>query len=187
MLFLKYALESVGTGMLLGALGILLYHFYLMFEYRRKTSVGTDAGPHSPTCDWGLARTLAIWGCVPLLSGMTIIVVPSGMGGVRVSQFSGTRPGTLYPGVHAIVPLVDRVAMYDIRDQVLSTDGGKEFTKGSSVFTVQAREGLIVGLAITVRYRLDARKLDYIHSNLPQPVEQELVPPVVSSVFREVI
>jgi hypothetical protein len=38
------------------------------------------------------------------------------MGGIRVSQTSGTRPGTLYPGVHLIVPLVDSVALYDLRD-----------------------------------------------------------------------
>jgi len=44
---------------------------------------------------------------------------------------------------------------------------------------------LSIGLAITVRYKFDPAKLDYIHANLPQPVEKEIVPPVVSSVFRE--
>jgi len=39
-------------------------------------------------------------------------VVPSGMAGIRVSQSSGTRPGTLYPGVHLIAPLVEDVAMF---------------------------------------------------------------------------
>ena len=43
-----------------------------------------------------------------------------------------------------------------------------------------------MGLAITVRYRLDPRKLDYIQSHLPQPVESEIVPPVVASAWREV-
>jgi hypothetical protein len=51
---------------------------------------------------------------------------------------------------------------------------------------VQTKEGLSVGLAVTVRYRIDARRLDFIQSNLPQPVEKELVPPVVASSFREV-
>jgi len=50
---------------------------------------------------------------------------------------------------------------------------------------VQAKEGLTVGLAITVRYRLDPRHLDYIQNNLPQPVEREIVPPVVASAWRE--
>ena len=37
--------------------------------------------------------------------------MPSGMAGVRVSEFSGTRPGVLYPGLHLVTPLVDSVAM----------------------------------------------------------------------------
>src|SRR5438445_12484923 len=52
---------------------------------------------------------------------------------------------------------------------------------------VQAREGLPIGLAVTVRYGLEAARLDYIHNNLPQPVERELVPPVISSVFRDLV
>ena len=40
-------------------------------------------------------------------------------------------------------------------------------------------------MAITVRYKLDPKRLDFIHSNLPHPVEKEIVPPVVSAVFRE--
>ncbi len=52
---------------------------------------------------------------------------------------------------------------------------------------VQAKEGLTVGLAITVRYRIDPKRLDYIQSNLPQPIEKEIVPPVVASAWRELV
>jgi regulator of protease activity HflC (stomatin/prohibitin superfamily) len=108
------------------------------------------------------------------------------MAGVRVSQTSGTRPGTLYPGVHFVTPLIDSVALYDARDQVLTTSTTKSAgDRKAEPFMVQSKEGLNIGLAITVRYRLDARRLDFIHANLPQPVEKEIVPPVVSSVFRE--
>ncbi|MGH9565122.1 MAG: SPFH domain-containing protein, partial [Candidatus Angelobacter sp.] len=50
-----------------------------------------------------------------------------------------------------------------------------------------AKEGLTLGLAITVRYRLDPAHLDYIQSNLPQPVEREIVPAVVASAWRELV
>ena len=50
---------------------------------------------------------------------------------------------------------------------------------------MEAREGLSVGLAVTVRYRIDPRRLDYVQSNLPQPVDEEIVAPVVTSTFRE--
>jgi regulator of protease activity HflC (stomatin/prohibitin superfamily) len=50
---------------------------------------------------------------------------------------------------------------------------------------VQTREGLTIGLAISVRYRLDPQKLAYIHANLAQPVDSEIVAPVVSTAFRD--
>jgi regulator of protease activity HflC (stomatin/prohibitin superfamily) len=45
----------------------------------------------------------------------------------------------------------------------------------------------MLGLAITVRYRLDPKRLDHIQSSLPQPVEKEIVPPVVASAWRELV
>jgi regulator of protease activity HflC (stomatin/prohibitin superfamily) len=59
-------------------------------------------------------------------------------------------------------------------------------TKAESL-KVQTKEGLQVGMAIAVRYRLDPRRLDYIHANLPQPIEEQIVPPVVAGVFRQVV
>src|SRR5262249_36192238 len=99
------------------------------------------------TAKWAL---LAAW--LPILLAWGIVVVPSGMGGIRVSQTSGTRPGTLYPGVHFIVPLIDSVQLYDIRDQVLTTSTAKATAdKKADPFTVQQKEGLRMGLAITAR------------------------------------
>jgi len=50
---------------------------------------------------------------------------------------------------------------------------------------VQAREGLNIGLAVSVRYRLDPQRLDSIHRNLPQPVGEQVVAPVVSTIYRQ--
>jgi regulator of protease activity HflC (stomatin/prohibitin superfamily) len=89
--------------------------------------------------------------------------------------------------------------LFDTRDQLFTTgsleDGEKKATAASKAETpssqdmlrVQAKEGLNLGLAITVRYRLDPSRLDYIQSNLPQPVEKEIVPPVVASTWRELV
>jgi regulator of protease activity HflC (stomatin/prohibitin superfamily) len=116
------------------------------------------------------------------------------MAGVRVSQSKGTLAGTLYPGVHFVVPLLEEVALFDIRDQLFTTGNPEDSAKGQAVaggklqpLNVQAKEGLILGLAITVRYRLDPARLDYIQNNLPQPVEKEIVPSVVASAWRELV
>ncbi len=44
-----------------------------------------------------------------------------------------------------------------------------------------------MGLAVTVRYRLDPKRLAYIRGNLPLPIEREIVPPVVASAWRELV
>ena len=195
MLALKYLLIVGGLGMILVAASILAYDLYREMLYRRALA-GTGAGSvePSPQLRWrtSLALALLAWG--PLLVAFSIIVVPSGMAGVRVSQMSGTLPGTLYPGVHFVLPLVEDVALFDTRDQVFST-GASENPKTTAanvstkaqVLDVQAKEGLTLGLAITVRYRLDPNRLDYIQGNLPHPVENEIVPPTVASVWRELV
>jgi regulator of protease activity HflC (stomatin/prohibitin superfamily) len=196
MLVLRNLLMYGGFGMILVAMGILGYDLYLEVLYRKALATpGVTPIATAPVWRWrrSLALLLLAWG--PILLAFSIVVVPSGMAGIRVSQSSGTRPGTLYPGVHLIAPLVEDVAIFDIRDQVFTTgalDDGKPSATAKAppkaqLLDVQAKEGLILGLAITVRYRLDARRLDYIQSNLPHPVKKEIVPPVVASVWRDIV
>ncbi len=192
MLFLKHLLMWGGVGMILAAGGILGYDLYLGTEYRKAQRAGTEPLPASPEIRWRatLALVLLAWG--PMLLSLGIVVVPSGMAGVRVSQTAGTLAGTLYPGVHFVTPLIENVVLFDTRDQLFTTgeteEPGKAVSKNerrAEPLEVQAKEGLTVGLAITVRYRLDPRHLDYIENNLPQPVEKEIVPAVVASAWRE--
>ena len=222
MLFLKYLLLLTGWGLLAAAFVNIFRNLYQVVQYHRLlrptltgSLSGISSGPEGasteplstrsasvekPQLNWTTAKWAFPAAWLPLILAAGIVVVPSGMGGIRVSQTAGTRPGTLYPGVHFIVPLLDSVVLYDIRDQVLTTSSAKDGLESAvaeegekkearngkaDTFTVQSKEGLSIGLAITVRYKLDPRRLDFIHANLPQPVEKEIVPPIVSSVFRE--
>jgi regulator of protease activity HflC (stomatin/prohibitin superfamily) len=113
-------------------------------------------------------------------------VVPSGSAGVRVNQFVGTRPATLYPGVHFVLPLVEEIETYNIRDDVFVTSLMDDPKKPKEqTLRVQTREGLTVGMAVAVRYRLDPSKLAYIHANLPQPIEEQMIAPAIGSIFRD--
>jgi len=195
MLALRYLLITCGVGMMIAGVCILTYDFYREMLYRRLLATpGGDLSAAPVVVRWrtSLALVMLAWG--PLLAAFSIVVVPSGMAAVRISEMSGTVPGTLYPGAHMVMPLVEDVALFDTRDQVFTT-GDSEVAKPSAgglptrpqLLDVQAKEGLTLGLAITVRYRLDARRLDYIQGNLPRPVEREIVPPTVASVWREVV
>src|SRR5215469_9689199 len=187
MLLLKYLLWITGYGLLACVVAISLNNLVKVVQYHRQLRRGAPENrPEKPHLNWTTAKWTLLGAWLPIILATGIVVVPSGMGGIRVSQTSGTRPGTLYPGVHFVVPLVDSVVLCDLRDQLLTTSTTKSGDKKAEPFTVQSKEGLSVGLAITVRYKLDARRLDFIHSSLPQPVQTEIVPPVVSSVFREI-
>src|SRR5579863_8197228 len=195
MLALRYLLITCGVGMTVAAVCILTYDLYREMLYRRLLQTpGGAVGAVPVMMRWrtSLALGMLAWG--PLLVAFSIVVVPSGMAGVRVSEMSGMVPGTLYPGAHMVVPLVEDVALFDTRDKVFTTgvsEDGKTAAANVAAKTqlldVQAKEGLTLGLAITVRYRLDPKRLDYIQGNLPRPVEKEIVPPTVASVWREIV
>jgi hypothetical protein len=70
---------------------------------------------------WRTSVALVMLAWAPLLISAGIVIVPSGMAGVRVSQTKGTLAGTLYPGVHFVVPLVERVELFNTRDQLFTT------------------------------------------------------------------
>ncbi|HEV2195192.1 MAG TPA: SPFH domain-containing protein [Candidatus Acidoferrum sp.] len=195
MLALKYLLMILGVGLFGSAGALVAYDIFLATQLRRllgghaggeaAAEVGPLAGRPFRPVRARLALQLAVVGALAILVTETIVVIPDGAAGVRVSQISGARPGTLYPGVHLITPLVDSIAIYDTREQVYSTLASENPKLQGDVLNVQAREGLNIGLAVAVRYRLDPKRLDSIHTNLPQPVGEQVVAPVVSTIYRQ--
>jgi regulator of protease activity HflC (stomatin/prohibitin superfamily) len=194
MLVLKYLLMIIGVGVFGSAAALVIYDIFLSAQLlrllrREKIAEGETgvAFPHQPPRQvrWRLARQLVIIAVVPLLLALSIVVIPDGSAGVRISQIWGARPGTLYPGVHIVTPLIDNVVLYDTREQVYTTSAIEPPKPGGDVLTVQAREGLNIGLAVSVRYRLDPQRLSYIHANLPQPVGDEVVAPTVATIYRQ--
>ena len=203
MLIVKYLMLLVGAGLMAAALGMTLFELALAMRYqiaRMRTPKEGDAEPVPPEpMKWQLAAKLAAGACLPLLLAASIVIVPSGEGGVRVSASSGTLAGTLYPGVHFVTPMVEHVEVFDLRDRLFTTGAGEDGVTPGGVkseamklevskrepLDVQSKEGLSIGLAVTVRYHLDPKRLDYVQSHLPQPVETEIVPPVVASAWRE--
>jgi regulator of protease activity HflC (stomatin/prohibitin superfamily) len=195
MLVLKYLLMLVGAGLFGSAGALVAYDIYLSEQLRRLLSrnktdeTGAEVGalarrPLRPV-RWRPAVQLAVAGALTLLIMESAVVIPDGSAGVRVSEIWGARPGTLYPGLHVVTPLVDSVAIYDTREQVYSTLAAENPKQKGDVLTVQAREGLNIGLAVSVRYRIDPRRLDAIHTNLPQPVGEQVVAPVVATIYRQ--
>ena len=188
MIALKLLLTVAGVLLLTVALAIPLYSLWLRMHAMRRKAAGETEIPEPDPIAWRVPVALTLVACLPLMIASSIVVVPSGMGGVRVSQVSGTEPGTLFPGVHFVTPLIDSVETFDLRDHLFTAgmaEEGAKFAAPKNGLSVQSREGLNIGLAVTVRYRLDPNKLDNIQAHMPQPVDRELVPPVVASAWRQ--
>lgn len=205
MLFLKYMLIASCFGLFAWVVGMVLYDIYLAYELdrllhrREKQSAdamlpGAILAPPPPVVSrptrrpirWSSAAKLGVVAAVSGLLGVSILVIPDGEAGVRISQLSGVQPRTLYAGTHLIVPLVDRVELFDIRDRVFSTTALAVRNDRLELLEVQAREGLSVGLEVTVRYRIDPTRLAFIQANVPQPLDSEIVEPTVVSAFHEI-
>jgi regulator of protease activity HflC (stomatin/prohibitin superfamily) len=176
MLLFKYLLMAGSAGLFSAAVAVLVTDVVTAVRASQMLMLR-----------WQLAGRLALLACVPLLPALSIVVVPSGTGAVRVSQLSGTLPGTLYPGTHFVMPLVHRVELFNIRDQLFATNPTDVAKDRAPVLKVYSREGLPVGLGISVRYQLDPQRLAYIENNLPRPIETEIMPPVVANAFRQTI
>jgi regulator of protease activity HflC (stomatin/prohibitin superfamily) len=136
---------------------------------------------------WRLFTRYVLIAVLLLLPGLSIVVVPSGMAGVRVSQLSGTVGSTIYPGTHLVVPLIQHMETYNVRDQIYSTNSAVAPKDKTPTLKVYSKEGLPLGLGISVRYQLDPRRLPYMESSLPRPIESELLPTVVANAFRQTI
>ena len=175
MLAIKYVL-------LTGALSIFIAAAVVLGTDARKVMLQPD----SSSIRWRLFTRYVVIAVLLLLPGLSIVVVPSGTAGVRVSQVSGTLGGTIYPGTHFVSPLVQHVELYSVRDQIYSTTAADMSKKGTAL-KVYSREGLPLGLGISVRYQLDPRRLPFMESNLPRPIESELLPAVVANAFRQTI
>jgi len=212
MLALRYLLWVVSFVLFGSAAGLVGYDVWVACELQKLLGRGKDAEGTAPLpfpgavtpvrtkpdhpVRWKIAAQLSVAGIALLLLGSSFALVPDGFGAVRVSQISGVQQTTLYPGMHLVVPLVQHIAEYDLREHVYETAATPTTSSHASqqeqakpkaqLLTVQAREGLSMGLGIAVRYRLDPQKLAYIHSNVPQPLDQEVIEPVVASTLRDV-
>ena len=194
MLLLKVLLLCAGIALLLGTLAILGYDVYLYQRARRRVQSAEHAQEKLLQPELKLRIRLAGMICAAAVSAFLLAsiydVVPAGHAGIRVSQISGTESETLYPGIHLMSPF-ETLAVYDTRTHTMTTgnvdESLTERPKRHETLNVTASEGLKIGLAVTVRYKLDPAKLAYIHNNLPSDIDTEVVPPVVATVFREIV
>jgi regulator of protease activity HflC (stomatin/prohibitin superfamily) len=195
MLLLKLLLITIGDSLLLTAAAMLAYDVYNYVRARQRIQAAESGHEKLTEPELKLRTRLAGitsgGGIALLLLASCFEVVPAGHAAIRVSQISGTEQTTLYPGIHPKSPF-ETLAVYDTRTHTMTTGNVDEALEGDKpkrheTLNVTAGEGLKIGLAITVRYKLDPSQLAHIHNNLPADIDTEVVPPVVATVFRQIV
>ena len=114
MLLLRYLLLLTGWGLLVATAANVFRNLYQVVQYHRQlrpiapgSLSGISSGPEGasmgtpsthgalvekPQLNWATAKWAFPAAWLPLILAAGIVVVPSGMGGIRVSQTAGTRP-----------------------------------------------------------------------------------------------
>ena len=100
----------------------------------------------------------------------------------------------LLPGLHFIVPVIQKVYVVDTKVRIINYASRIEASGGSTsgignkpAITVLDKRGLPVSIELTVQYRLDARYAAQTISNWGFSWEDKIINPVVRDVVRNVV
>lgn len=103
-----------------------------------------------------------------------IITIESGEAGVLFRRFSGTEIDKIYEeGIHIFNPL-DKLYIYEVRNQIALHD-----------FDVISNKGLTVHLALAIRYRPEYDLLGILHQKIGPDYLQRVIVPQIESVMRK--
>jgi regulator of protease activity HflC (stomatin/prohibitin superfamily) len=121
--------------------------------------------------------------------GTTFRVVPVGHGLVVFNTLS-KRFALATEGITFVPPMVSVTALYDLRRQEYTMSGttgeGRKANIDDSLWS-PTKEGLQVGIDLTVWHHIDPRRLVSIHQTIGPDYEEKVLRPAVRSVIRMVI
>ncbi|MDF1533587.1 MAG: prohibitin family protein [Methanosarcinaceae archaeon] len=123
-----------------------------------------------------------------VMFGSILVSVGAGEVGVKFNQFGGVESDELGEGLHLVPPWVG-VTKYSVRSEVytMSAQPAEGERVGDDQITALTSEGLMLGMDITVRYRLVSADASDIHQKLGQKYAEKIIRPTIKSVIREVV
>ncbi|QJR13040.1 hypothetical protein DSM104443_04134 [Usitatibacter rugosus] len=133
---------------------------------------------------WGLVVPVAIVGAVAyvILSHPPVQTVGTGEAGVRENRFNGEvtqwRDGSVLvlPGLH-------EMRVFSLRDRNYRPT---EMARSDGPAPLQSREGLSLGVDLSVRYALDPARLRDVASRLPEDLDKQIVEPAIrGAIYKE--
>ena len=129
-----------------------------------------------------LGGTAVVVGVVLAFLSSAFVVVPAGNVGVVFNVFGGVQDSELGEGFHIVLPFLQQVTLYDIRQQelTLSRSNGEEISSRSA-------EGLEISVDATILYQVVPDAAARLHQDIGTAYEQVRVRPEVRSQIRDSI
>jgi regulator of protease activity HflC (stomatin/prohibitin superfamily) len=119
-----------------------------------------------------------------------VVIVRPGTAIVKFNQLSKRgNLSTLTQGFHIIVPFIYKLDKYDIRIQEYTMSVAKSEGKvyGDDSVWSPTKEGLQVGVDLTLWFRLDTEKLVLLHKTIGENYEEKILRPAIRSLIRNTV
>lgn len=138
-----------------------------------------------------LGVPVLIIGLAVAVISQSFIVVPAGNVGVVFNVFGGVQPNPLGEGFRIVLPGIQNVILYDARLKEITLAQGTApkgtSTPGEDAITARSKEGLDIGVDVTVQYRIKRDEAAQIHRNLGPRYEETLIIPQIRSKIRDAV
>lgn len=129
-----------------------------------------------------LGVVVTLLGLVTAGLSQAFVVIPAGNVGVVFNVFGGVQDDELNEGFHIVLPVLQQVTIYDVRQQ--------EFTLAQSTgdqVTARSSEGLEINVDATIIYQVAPTEAARLHQDIGPSYETVRVRPEVRSQIRDAI
>jgi regulator of protease activity HflC (stomatin/prohibitin superfamily) len=160
---------------------------------------GSNKGPQVPNVDFNFGGTKAgllyflIAVVLMLVLAKPFTIIEEGQRGI-LSTNGKYQDQALLPGLHFIIPVIQKVYIVDTKVRIINYASRIEATSNRAsgiitkpAITVLDKRGLPVSIELTVQYRLNAKFAAQTISNWGFSWEDKIINPVVRDVVRNVV
>jgi regulator of protease activity HflC (stomatin/prohibitin superfamily) len=144
--------------------------------------------PNTPKGISQLGIAGLILGVIVTIAAGAFVSVPVGSLGVVNNRVTGLRPGSLEPGLHFVLPGIETVVLYSSRlqERTLSRrgEGGPNVDESINVLS---KEGLQIGLDVTVQFQVRTGQVNDLHSDIGPDYENVVIVPQIRSEVRDAV
>jgi len=138
-----------------------------------------------------LGAPLLIAGLAVAALSQSFVVVPAGHVGVVFNVLGGVQPTPLGEGLRLVIPGVQSVVLYDARLKEVTLAKGRApagaSSPGEDAITARSKEGLEIGVDVTVQYRIKREEAPQLHRNLGPGYLETLIVPQIRSKVRDAV